>query len=132
MMSSLTHQQLQFLEMALHARESNVRSQAYARMEERLDDPYNETGGRVGDVGDASVAKFLMDFDNSMIEFNVAELRAIDAAKERLAQGSYGDCIDCEQAIDFRRLAVYPIANRCIRCQALHEKTHAGARHATL
>jgi DnaK suppressor protein len=60
------------------------------------------------------------------IEFAVgeqegAELNAVDAALQRIASGSYGQCVDCGQAITVARLHVSPDAPRCIRCQEAAE-----------
>ncbi len=43
-------------------------------------------------------------------------LSLIDAALGRIESGEYGFCLDCEEAIDERRLRVDPAALRCIRC----------------
>lgn len=60
----------------------------------------------------------------AMNEHETAELAAIDAALERLAQGLYGQCQDCGAGIPEARLAAYPMALRCIGCQTQAEKTH--------
>ncbi|MCC6587699.1 MAG: TraR/DksA family transcriptional regulator [Bryobacterales bacterium] len=44
-------------------------------------------------------------------------IRKIDAALQRLREGSYGVCEDCEQAIAPARLKAIPWAARCVRCQ---------------
>lgn len=45
------------------------------------------------------------------------ELRMVDAALQRIAEGSYGVCVDCGGAIARERLEVLPEAARCITCQ---------------
>ncbi len=60
----------------------------------------------------------------AMNEHETAELSAIDAALERLAQGLYGQCQDCGATIPEVRLAAYPMALRCIACQTQAERTH--------
>lgn len=45
-----------------------------------------------------------------------AELRRIDAALNRLAQGEYGYCVECGEAIEEKRLAIDPPAPRCAAC----------------
>lgn len=52
----------------------------------------------------------------------VAELEAVRAARERLENGSYGQCLACGEPIELRRLEALPTALRCIRCQSLAEK----------
>lgn len=55
------------------------------------------------------------------------ELGEIAAARQRLAEGRFGDCIDCGEAIARARLAAQPWAARCLPCQALHERAHGPA-----
>jgi len=55
---------------------------------------------------------------------DVEELRQIEAARQRLADGSYGICTDCGVDIGFERLHAEPEAARCIDCQRRHEKTY--------
>jgi len=44
-------------------------------------------------------------------------LRDVRMALDRIADGSYGDCLQCEEEIGLRRLNAIPWATRCIRCQ---------------
>lgn len=44
------------------------------------------------------------------------ELRRIEAALERLAEGEYGWCVECGEAIEEKRLEVDPAAPRCAAC----------------
>ena len=67
----------------------------------------------------------MADIDNAELTRDLAELRALEAALERIADGSYGACIDCGLEIGFERLKVEPGALRCIECQRVHEKTFA-------
>ncbi|QDL53002.1 TraR/DksA family transcriptional regulator [Rhodoferax aquaticus] len=89
-------------------------------------------GGAIGRA-EASTAHFAGREDSSAqvaterdIEFaldahETQELMAIDQALERLAAGTYGQCIDCGVAIKAGRLAVAPEAARCIHCQEKSE-----------
>ncbi|MBQ9787783.1 MAG: TraR/DksA family transcriptional regulator [Lentisphaeria bacterium] len=51
---------------------------------------------------------------------NVVEL--IDDAIERLANGEYGICLDCGEAISEARLKARPYAIFCIKCKSRHEE----------
>ncbi|MCV0441161.1 MAG: TraR/DksA family transcriptional regulator [Hydrogenophaga sp.] len=51
-----------------------------------------------------------------------AELIAIDAALQRIADGSYGLCLDCGVAIPTARLHANPTAMRCVTCQDKAER----------
>jgi DnaK suppressor protein len=61
-----------------------------------------------------------------------AELIAIDAALQRIADGSYGLCVDCGVALPTARLHASPTALRCVACQSRLEQAQGGARPATL
>ena len=58
----------------------------------------------------------------AMNEHETAELAAIDTALERIAQGQYGECLDCGVTIPQARLDAYPMALRCVSCQDAAEK----------
>ena len=59
-------------------------------------------------------------------EHESAELNAIQAALVRVREGTYGECMDCGQAIALARLQVNPEAERCVNCQTQQEqhRTH--------
>jgi DnaK suppressor protein len=44
-------------------------------------------------------------------------IRDIRAALARMAHGTYGICLDCEEPISAKRLAAVPWAALCIHCQ---------------
>jgi DnaK suppressor protein len=44
-------------------------------------------------------------------------LRQVKAALQRIQDGSFGTCIECDCAIGRKRLAAVPWAARCIQCQ---------------
>ena len=43
-------------------------------------------------------------------------IMAIDAALERVSAGDYGECVECGDIINPKRLEADPAANLCIRC----------------
>jgi DnaK suppressor protein len=50
-----------------------------------------------------------------------AELVAVRAALQRVADGSYGECTDCGKPVGVARLLAQPHAARCITCQSQAE-----------
>jgi DnaK suppressor protein len=55
-------------------------------------------------------------------------LRQVKAALERISQGSFGTCIECESEISPKRLIAVPWASRCIQCQdAVDRRQQDGA-----
>lgn len=55
-----------------------------------------------------------------------AELDAVDAALQRIADGRYGVCTDCGVDIPAARLHAAPETSRCVDCQGQFEQP----RHA--
>ncbi|HCE10338.1 MAG TPA: conjugal transfer protein TraR [Oxalobacteraceae bacterium] len=131
-MSHLTPAQLQALTQMLDQRATAAQAEIRAQAGQRADEPYADLSGGVNDPGDDATADQIVDLDNAMIGMELSELRDIAAARERMKNGRYGVCIDCQQEIDFERLGAYPTAKRCARCQGLHERTFASAPHPTL
>ena len=43
-------------------------------------------------------------------------LQRIEAALARLAEGAYGDCLECGEKIPAKRLAIDPAVARCVEC----------------
>ena len=48
----------------------------------------------------------------------IQEIRQIQGALKRIAEGTYGVCVQCGADIDPKRLKALPIAARCISCAA--------------
>lgn len=49
--------------------------------------------------------------------FDMALLREIDEALERLRDGTYGTCLDCGMPVSRKRLEAIPWARYCVSCQ---------------
>ena len=59
-------------------------------------------------------------FSQSTNERNT--LKLIEEALDRLTEGSFGECINCGEEINLKRLDAIPWAPHCIRCQELQEQ----------
>ena len=44
------------------------------------------------------------------------DLQRVEMAERRLAEGEYGHCLDCDDEIPDGRLAIDPMAERCVGC----------------
>jgi DnaK suppressor protein len=49
--------------------------------------------------------------------------RRLRSAMERLDDGSYGVCLQCEEEISPKRLAAIPWAELCIQCQEMADRS---------
>ena len=83
---------------------------------------FADLAGRVHDAGDQSVADLLVDVDTAIVHRHITELRHIEEALRRMAQGGYGFCDNCGEAIKHSRLETHPTAIRCIDCQEKYER----------
>lgn len=77
---------------------------------------------RADDTDDDAAAEAQRAMDIAQLSRTTAELAEVDAALARVADGSYGDCVDCGEPIGYARLQVQPMAARCAPCQGKHEK----------
>ena len=57
--------------------------------------------------------------------------RRLRAAIERLSEGSYGVCLECEEYIAPKRLKAIPWAELCIRCQEAADRLAGGSKAGT-
>ena len=58
------------------------------------------------------------------------ELEQVLSAQQRLADQRYGQCLDCDQPIDLRRLEALPATPYCTACQAIREQPRPPATPA--
>ena len=59
-------------------------------------------------------------FSQSTNERNT--LKLIDEALERIADGAFGECLNCGEEIQPKRLDAIPWTPHCIKCQELQEQ----------
>lgn len=77
----------------------------------------------LNDEGDhASVNNSSM-VESKVVEQQKQELKEIDVALQKIADGEYGICAMCEDEIGFQRLKVKPHAIYCIDCRGIVEKS---------
>jgi DnaK suppressor protein len=89
-----------------------------------------EARSEVNDFKDIAIEDSLAVVDEVQAENAAHELEQVLAARRRLHDHRYGECLDCDEPIDLRRLSAMPATPYCTGCQAVHEQEHAAlARH---
>jgi len=88
---------------------------------ERLDEDALTSQDEKIEIGDRSVSVLGQDVELGRLEMKRRELRRIDDALERLAEGGYGVCEDCQAEIAEERLEILPFATRCVECEHRRE-----------
>jgi DnaK suppressor protein len=119
---SLTDEQIRVFKRQLDRRLQALREEIRQELLESDQAHFIELAGQVYDTGEASVADLLEDVELADVSRHVGAIREIDAALLRIAQGTYGMCIDCGKAIGIERLEAQPAAARCQSCQTRWEE----------
>lgn len=123
---ALTPQQSRELGSMIEERRSALLAELREDAARAREQPYAEHAGQAPDAGDESVATLIADLEQADMTRDLDELRALEAARERMKAGGYGVCLDCGSDIGFARLKATPAALRCVQCQERHEKTYGG------
>jgi len=122
----LTEQQASELSRMVEARRDALLAELREDAARAREQPYAEHAGPAPDSGDESVATLIADLEQADMTRDLDQLRALEAARERIRRGGYGECIDCSNDIGYERLKAFPAALRCVQCQERREKTYGG------
>jgi DnaK suppressor protein len=125
-MTSPNAQQSTAMKARLRERAAQLRTEIQHTLERSSDETHVKIAEQVRDTEDDSFSNLIVDLNLAEIDRDADELRRIDTALARISEGSYGQCETCGQEIPEARLLAEPTALRCVQCQELFEKTHAG------
>lgn len=131
-MADLSEKQMESLTRRIAARGEELVAEIRAALQRSDDQHHKDVAGMVADIGDAAMADMIIDLDTAIADRHVRELRELEAARERIAEGSFGVCVDCGGEIPFARLEALVTATRCVRCQDQREKTYMHGEIPTL
>ena len=123
-MTNISKNQLDELKKIMEAELAQLVSKTQDEMDPESKPSYIDVGGD-GNAGDEAVADTIVDIDNAVIGLHLQKAIDLNAALDRIQSGVYGVCIDCGEDIGYERIAAYPTAKRCIRCQQIREKMFA-------
>jgi RNA polymerase-binding transcription factor DksA len=108
---------------------SAARAAALARVEalrrelaDVIDSASSTTGDDEHDPEGATIG-FERAQAQALLDQAVAGLGELDAARQRLADGAYGVCVDCGRPIGVDRLTARPAAARCIACESRNARS---------
>jgi RNA polymerase-binding protein DksA len=102
------------------------------RVQEAIDYLHEENSGSLEDEtqeiqsdnhpGDMATATLDREIDYTLEENSERLLNAIDAALQRIEDGTYGTCQTCGQPIGAERLDALPYTTQCIDCKRREER----------
>jgi RNA polymerase-binding protein DksA len=119
-MEGLTPEQLEHFKNKLLEKRGNIEAQlqTFAKKSDTMKDDYETVFEQIGDSPDDNAAEVTDYEDNLAIEQELEEdLKEIDEALERIENGTYGICTDCNQPMTVERLEAMPEATLCIKCE---------------
>src|SRR5579872_5566835 len=87
----------------------SMSAQKAAQVVARLDVPSDE-----GDLSQQHHEEWIF-LNRNTIDMKL--LREISDALQRIEQGTYGTCMECEEPISIKRLEAVPWARYCVACQ---------------
>jgi len=88
-----------------------------------LNKDHNQTTSMPTDMAELGTGNFDQEFTLSLLGSEKNALNQVEAAIERIENGSYGECETCGVKIPKSRLAAVPYAAQCVQCASQQEKS---------
>ncbi|MCC7463826.1 MAG: TraR/DksA family transcriptional regulator [Gammaproteobacteria bacterium] len=122
-MAKLSAEQIRYLSQMMDQRfDREMREINSVAARSATDRAQEALSGKPADLLDSALAEMMLATDYAVVQQDVQDVRDILAARKRIADGSYGTCIDCGADIGYARLEAYSTAKRCIGCQEKRER----------
>ncbi len=107
-----------YFEKRLRQRQQELEQAVASTVAQALASNTNDTQ----DIADQAVAGYQKELLFSQGSVRTAQLRLVRQALARLADGTFGECVRCYQAIGAKRIEALPWTPYCIDCQERIEK----------
>jgi len=97
-------------------------------LEQELSRLYQEkfSDDQVQDPGDQALSSTMESLRSTMQDTRLGEYRRLNRALEKIEDGTYGICVECDAPISEKRLKSFPNAERCLVCQEEFEEKRQG------
>ena len=132
-MPNLSRTDLDALARRLQERRRTLVAEIRQQMEEGDDEHSATLRDRFDDLDphdDRAIGDWVRDVGIAQAARETRELDEVEAALRRVADASYGECIECGETIPRARLEANPGAARCVPCQQRIEERAGGVRTA--
>ena len=86
------------------------------------EDSYTLGTDGIQDMADAASNSYNADILMSISDNDLNLLKDIDNALDKMKNGTYGICEECDEKINEKRLEANPVARYCISCKRLMEE----------
>ena len=99
-----------------------IRFAIVGEVQEKYKSPQDHLAEQVADIADDAVQSYERQLMMGLGEKEFEKLRLVEEAIEKLDEGQYGICLECEELISEERLTVIPFASHCVDCLEIIEK----------
>ncbi len=94
-----------------------MREDILSKAKRLKEDSYNLGTDGIQDMADAASNAYNADILMSISDNDLTLLKDIDNSLDKISNGTYGTCEDCDEKINEKRLEVNPVARYCITCK---------------
>ncbi|MBE9528339.1 MAG: TraR/DksA family transcriptional regulator [Proteobacteria bacterium] len=88
----------------------------------KIKDEANTSESKSGDIYDIASSERERELSLTLGDRDRGKLPEIEGALERLEDGSYGECEECDEPIAQNRLRILPFTRVCVECQSKLER----------
>jgi DnaK suppressor protein len=99
-----------------------MRGEILNKAKKLKEDSYTLGTDGIQDMADAASNSYNVDILMSISDNDLNLLKDIDNALDKIKNGTYGICEECEEKISEKRLEANPVARYCITCKRMMEE----------
>lgn len=99
-----------------------MRGQILNKSKKLKEDSYALGTDGIQDMADAASTSYNVDILMSISDNDLILLKDIDNSLDKIKNGTYGICEECEEKISEKRLEANPVARYCITCKRMMEE----------
>ena len=107
---------------SFRAKLEEIRFAIVAEVKGKYKSPKDHLTEQVADIADDAVQSYDRQLKMGLGKKEFEKMRLVEEAIEKLDEGQYGICLECEELISEERLTVIPFASYCVDCLELIEK----------
>jgi len=105
----------------------SIRSELLGDVEKSNQNLKESEAGQMADISDHAASTYSRQLEGELGEQEWQKLKQVDMAIEKIAEGEYGVCAQCEASIPEARLKVVPYTEFCTQCLSEMEKNPKAA-----
>lgn len=109
----------------MNAKERKALRKKYVEVEAQLVRTINNSDYEIdiaGDIVDELQGKSIARVQEKLLTNNIAKLKSVRIAIEKIDLGEYGYCDECGESIGIRRLEILPGCTICVLCAEQAER----------